>query len=300
MQGTVSQIVALVIEGNAALRGVPSRGLGDHHSTMAFCEYVRFVDLARTSGGWSERPIASSPREWFHYLLDREVTALRMAYGPSNDPNVDGKAVTDRMLVGFVGGGGRWTVQADRPNGSDHWEGRWTVGDQERQDRRIWQVTYGRIAKNRRSSPQQEPDLAAARDEFSRALKEIGEFASGQKLDGFAQCFERGLHDLSATSDFNGYHKEFVDSQLLSLNAIQLLSAAQSAWVFGGMGSWNDLGFSGKTQVRYEQLSETLYQIINQAIVLAANSSAAPHGQEVRDPTVTGNVRPRPWWKIFG
>src|SRR5690606_33835004 len=145
MQGTIAQIVALVIEGNAALRGALSSGLSAQHSTMTFCEFVRFVELAKTPTGWSARPVADSPNAWFRYLRERKVNALRMVYGPSNDPKVDGKKVTDRMLVGFVGGGGRWLIMADKPTSSDYWESRWNVGDQEREDRRIWRVTYGRF-----------------------------------------------------------------------------------------------------------------------------------------------------------
>jgi hypothetical protein len=276
MQGSISQIVALVIEGNAVLRGIPSRGLDAHHSTTGFCEFVHFVDLAKSATGWSERPIAASPNEWFRYLAERQVTALRMAYVASNDANVDGKAVTDRMLAGFVRGGGRWLLQADNAKGADLWEGRWIVGDRDRMDRRIWQVTYGRVARNRPAEPQPKSDLGAVRDEFSRVLSDIGTFASEQKLDGFAQCFERALADLSATSDFNGFHREFANPHLLPVNAIQLLSASQSAWVFGGMGSWNDMGFARDTKTRYDQLSDALYRVINQAIVVATNSSAFP------------------------
>lgn len=300
MQGTISQIVALVIQGNAALRGTPSSGLSDQHSTMVFCEFVRFVDLAKTPTGWSERPVADSPNAWFQYLLERNVTALHMAYGPSEDPNVDGKTVTDRMLVGFVGGGGRWLIQADKPNSSDHWESRWSVGDQKRQDQRIWHVTYGRVAKNRPVSLRDEPDLTALRNELAAVLKDIREFASEQGLDGFAKCFERALEDLFSESDFNGFHKELANLELIPLGAIQLLSAAQSAWVFGGMGSWNDLGFEGEAQSRYERLSEALYSVINQAIVGATNSSASLLRSSVGVEVAGGNAKQRPWWKIFG
>jgi hypothetical protein len=40
------------------------------------------------------------------------------------------------------------------------------------------------------------------------------------------------------------------------------------------MGSWNDLGFSGEAQARYDRLSEELFQLFNQAIATAANSTA--------------------------
>ncbi len=59
--------------------------------------------------------------------------------------------------------------------------------------------------------------------------------------------------------------------------------------VFGGMGSWNDIGFEGDDQVLYDRLSEDLYRLLNVAIVAAANASASP----------IGKGEPKPWWKVW-
>ncbi|WP_374626443.1 hypothetical protein [Pandoraea sp.] len=300
MQGTIAQIVALVLEGNAVLRDVDSPGMGMEHSANTFCEFVHFVDLDKTPTGWSERQIAADPTAWFRYLKEHGFIELRMSHGPSNDPNVDGVTVTDRMLVGFVGGGGVWSVQANKPNSSDYWAARWVVGDQQSADRRIWRVTYGRVAGNRPPSEIEQVDLQSLRDQFCDVLMRVEAFATQKGLDGFAACFARGLEDLSAESPIHGFHKEFANSSLISRDAIQLLSAAQSSWVFGGMGSWNDLGFDGEDQATYESLSEALYRISNRAIVAATNTSAM--GSICRAASTRNSVGPmkRPWWKIFG
>ncbi|MCC6989411.1 MAG: hypothetical protein IT181_10455 [Acidobacteria bacterium] len=60
----------------------------------------------------------------------------------------------------------------------------------------------------------------------------------------------------------------------MSVDSLRLLAAARAAWVFGGMGSWNDQGFEGETQAQYEQLSDDLYRLLNTAIVTAANAGA--------------------------
>ncbi|MCC6412891.1 MAG: hypothetical protein IT270_14600 [Saprospiraceae bacterium] len=58
-----------------------------------------------------------------------------------------------------------------------------------------------------------------------------------------------------------------------SHTALQLLYAADSAWVFGGMGSWNDQSFEDKeVNGRYERLSALLYNAINGAIMAAVNN----------------------------
>lgn len=300
MQGTIAHVVALVLEGNAVLRGVESSGLGMEHSANRFCEFVRFVDLDETPAGWSETQVAADPTEWFRQLKEDGFTELRMSRQPSNHANVDGAEVTDRMLVGFIGGGGQWSVQANKPDRSDQWVARWAIGDQQAPDRRIWRVTYGRVAMDRPPTEVEQIDLAALRDRFRDVLVQIQAFATRKGLDGFAACFAGGLEDLATESPAHGFHKEFANPSLIPREAIQLLSAAQSAWVFGGMGSWNDLGFDGEDQATYERLSEELYRISNEAIVAATNTSAT--GSICRTTPERDSPGPskRPWWKALG
>jgi hypothetical protein len=60
----------------------------------------------------------------------------------------------------------------------------------------------------------------------------------------------------------------------MPLEAKQLLGAVQAAWVFGGMGSWNDLGFDGDDQQEYDKLSIELFLLLNQAICSAINTTS--------------------------
>jgi hypothetical protein len=53
-----------------------------------------------------------------------------------------------------------------------------------------------------------------------------------------------------------------------------MLDAAQSAWVFGGMGSWNDLGFAGAEQKEYERVSKHLYAALTDAICAWSRGSS--------------------------
>jgi hypothetical protein len=51
------------------------------------------------------------------------------------------------------------------------------------------------------------------------------------------------------------------------------MAASSSAWVFGGMGSWNDIGFPDKQKEdEYDRLSAELYEVINECYVAVANS----------------------------
>ena len=53
-----------------------------------------------------------------------------------------------------------------------------------------------------------------------------------------------------------------------------MLQAAMASWVFGGMGSWNDLGFDGAAREEYEKVSADLYGILNEVIAVAASGTA--------------------------
>jgi hypothetical protein len=42
------------------------------------------------------------------------------------------------------------------------------------------------------------------------------------------------------------------------------------------MGSWNDLGFQGDLQQKYDSLSDRLFVLSNEAICAAVNDGASP------------------------
>lgn len=270
MQGTIAQVIALTVYGSAFLNATSelSQGFYPANSTFGFCEYVRFVDLQRNGDKWEEIPYAPDPVAWFERLRHDGAVTLRIISGPSGK-----NRFADRMLVGFVGGGGRWLIEATGSVSSDYWEGRWQVGEKGRTDRKIWRVTYGRIARDQPSSEKKTEDLEYLKQKLAQNLSRIAEFARAKHLDSFAKAFESGISRLMSQSPYSDlHHADIAPMHVLPLSAHQLLGAAQNAWVFGGMGSWNDLGFAGEDQARYEELSEQLYQHLNKSIVAAANS----------------------------
>jgi hypothetical protein len=52
----------------------------------------------------------------------------------------------------------------------------------------------------------------------------------------------------------------------------QLLAASVAGFVFGGMGSWNDHGFSDReSQARYERVTSQLYAAVMEGMATAVN-----------------------------
>jgi hypothetical protein len=277
MQGTIAQAVALTTHGNASLlgppSGVPQRFFPDN-STFTFCESVRFVSLKRVLFRLREQPYAETPAAWFDRLRQDGVRRLRLAYGPTQVKGAGSTGMSDRMSVAFIGGGGRWLLEAIATDRSDFWEGRWETGDRERADQKIWRVTYGRIGGGTSTGNDLPLDLGALTDRLRASLEAIRAFASGHDLEPFVSAFDKARAALMSNEPLvDVYHKDLLPPGASPLSAARLLAAAQHAWVFGGMGSWNDMGFEGDDQRVYDRVSEELFQLLNAVIVASANTA---------------------------
>src|SRR5258708_16386767 len=72
------------------------------------------------------------------------------------------------------------------------------------------------------------------------------------------------------------YHPDVLPADGYSLSARQLMAASVAAFVFGGMGSWNDTGFADREmQARYERVTRQLYIAVMDGLVTAVNASVS-------------------------
>ncbi len=271
MNGPLAQIVALTCHGNASLQGADAGEFFSKNSTCVFCDRVAFVVVERSFlGKPKEKEVAKTPEEWFTYLRSSRALGVRLSRTPQNIPRI-----SDRMSAGLVGGGGTWSMEVLLPNNrSQFWIARWEVWNQHAPEQRIWRVTYGRVSE-RATIQSKAADLQSTADALAEALRDIHAFSTGQHLEGFTQRFADALDTLeSGGKNLHGYHKDLAPADHLPVAAMSTLDACQKAWVFGGMGSWNDMGFDGDDQKEYERVSEQLFRVVNQAISEAANQSS--------------------------
>jgi hypothetical protein len=270
MNGPIAQIVALTCYGNAFLQGVEVGEFFPKISTCTFCDRVTFVSIEKSFlRKLQEKEVATTPQEWFRFLKSTGAFGIRLSMRPHNDPNI-----SDRMAAGFVGGGGTWSMEVLLPkNRSEFWIARWEVLNQDAPEQRIWRVSYGRVSQKATTNSQID-DLQRTVARLTQTLREIHLFSAKQDCEGFTQCFADALDTLdSGGKNLHGYHKDLAPGGHLSDQALTILDACQKAWVFGGMGSWNDMGFDGEDQKEYERVSEQLFQTLNRAISEAANQS---------------------------
>jgi hypothetical protein len=270
LQGTIAQAVALAIFGNDIIRGYSRENFWPDSTVFKFCKVVRFVALSGEATKPTESPFAEDPMQWISRLRDEGTTRLRLHAVAHND-----RGISDRMSVGFVGGGGRWLIETQQARVSDVWQARWQVVNKDDPDQKIWEVAYFRIDQGRSHIPLQTKSLTALRQDLMTVLSKIEAFAARQKLEHFAGVFRkaRGLlssdHPLAET-----YHSDLAPTPAMPLEAKQLLGAVQAAWVFGGMGTWNDLGFDGDDQRESDALSGELFLLLNQALCSAINTAS--------------------------
>ena len=278
MLGTVAQAIALTAFGNAFLedpRAISSPPFYPSNSTFQFCEYVRFVDMTASGGSVEETAWAADPIAWVDRLKKEGSHALQLHYDAVGAKTAGAYPVAERMLAGFAGGAGRWLIEVIGPRGSDYWEARWELGDRSRADRKIWRVTHGRIARDQVTQTASPDDLENLKDRLYTTLSEIQGYAAAHRLESFAAIFATSRSQLTAEAP--GKDVDYSDLALngqLSVSARQLLAASQLGWVFGGMGSWNDIPHDQSDQ-EYEWLSEELFALLNRTYVAVANTTAS-------------------------
>jgi hypothetical protein len=269
MNGPIAQLAALTCHGNAFLAGRDFAQFFPLNSTCQFCDRIEFVEFEADATGKPVRKLlAANPDDWIHELPIREVDGLRLLFGPRNDPNI-----SDRMSAGFASGGHVWTMEVIRDDGqSEYWTTDWRVWDRDAPDRRIWHVSY-RLDITKPSQPYQGRNLTIVKQAFRDSLTEIREFAERHTEGAFAENFAEALEALDDSTADVGYHKDIAVPGQLSADAESLLKASMRAWVFGGMGSWNDMGFEQPVQTEYENISDRLFEVVHEAIEASITST---------------------------
>jgi len=268
MTGTVAQLVALTSHGNAFLRGRPTNLFFPQNSTFQFCNTVEFLQLNPDKVGFTEELLADSPPKWLDFLKSKNCARLKLSHLTTSNPQAP-----DHKLAAFIGGGGRWLIESVYKIDADFWEARWQANKPTDPNKQIWRVSYGAVARNTKRTADSIQNLTFIKRQLAEILKCICDFARKHQLDNFAACFQGGLNCLADNHALEKtYHKDLVPAGWYSTEAEQILAAVSTAWVFGGMGSWNDLGFDGEDNKLYEDLSAQLYSKISQSIEAAVNS----------------------------
>jgi hypothetical protein len=262
MNGELAEAVALVAHGNAGLPGSDKAQLVGFEETNSTFQYVRSVTF-ETQSGRRRSSSVTSVASWLDYLRRGRFQKLSLMAG-----GVAPVAFADQGTWGILGHG-RGEVEA--------WYPRWEVNrdgvDPAETKPRIWEVAYRSSA--RRGHVAVEPiDLLARSRELESAVGSAIEFAvTNDILTNFVPWFEQAQALQSSDNPVIEWHPDLLPPVGYSLQARRLLASATRSWVFGGMGSWNDIGFSEPAlRDRYQTVSNDLYQAVIDSIRDATNS----------------------------
>lgn len=248
MLGILDLHLGLALWGNAVLQGHPldlRRDFFPHHELFSFTKRVEFVSCGS--------PFAADPNEWIEKLREDQVVRFGVAVledSSSWETLAKIKVLTPASLV--------------------HWSATW-----ERADRSQWRVEYHEMeaAQDLIGPFQADPRrlLEAVRSSLrtmSRFAHEVGDLPLSEWMTAITNEVGRASETSFAPPGFLGQEHD------------QLLRAVRSAWVFGGMGTWDDMSLCGSNRTRHELLRKKHIGLILRSIACVADAglSSAPPG----------------------
>ncbi len=270
MNDLIADTVAMACHLNAKVRGVSCPPIAQNEVVFNFHHSVEFWDAKQKllSRKFELELVSTDPDEWIDDQIRRGTTQASLAYKPSPKGTRE-----DRMTAGFVGGGGKFLLVLQKWNASEIWHSMTKVEDKDDPEQKIWKTGFF-FASSQAEPPPKHRSVALVSSDLRGALVAIHAFAEKQDINDFAKTFREALDRLDADDPLAGcYYRPVIPDGLLSLEARRLFAAAELPFVFGAMGSWNDLGFHRDEQLQeeYSTLSDRLFALSNEAICVAVN-----------------------------
>lgn len=261
MDTALAQIITFVAFGNAFLAGSDSDTpkLEPSHSTLKFVRSLSFVRQGEAGA------MPMEPEQWFADLRVRRTRRLRLAR------MLRSLDLPSHIAVSFANGGD-YVIEAEAPSAWEIWVPRWRASGAPAADVKPWDVEYfGYPIPGPAGTVPVSLGVAAAN--LGSCLKSAQEFAERVGAEPWQKVFRAASASLASTDLTVSWHPDMVPPGAYGLDARRLFAAASASWVFGGMGSWNDMGFSdASTQREYSELTANLYDAVMDALVTAAST----------------------------
>ena len=214
---------------------------------------------------------ANTIDEWFNKLKLDGCQEIRLSYFPNIPLALNEEKLEEFKLAGFVGGGGKRYIKTIFRNHCDFWESKERVTDANAPNQKIWSVNYNRVIWGESIQDEQKYNIDDIRAKLESALQAIAAFAKMESLSFWEEWFLTAIDLLDSRKQSERIYNMLPENHFSS-NVIQLLASADKAWCFGGMGSWNDIGFfETEKNTLYKKLSSDLYNVVNESYTAVAN-----------------------------
>jgi hypothetical protein len=277
MDGELALAIALTNHGNAFLSDPMSAAieLSDRNSAFRYLESIAFAErkskrsfvalerqVAKEAIGQFGSTTGTGPTAaWFLMLRRRKATHLELN-------KVSLKSDLPERFRAAFSGGQQWAVQSSYHKALEVWLPKWTHTG----GAKPWRVRVEGEFLRAPLAPWW-PALEHARVALEKSVRKAAEFCERVDEDWFAQRFRESLVLLESEKPDPPYYPDIVTDRFPQRVGRRVLAAGARAWLFGGMGSFNDLGFEDQaTRQEYEDLADELWGSVMNAIFSSVNT----------------------------
>jgi hypothetical protein len=265
VNGELAALIAVVLHGNAwfanPISDPPS--LERDNSTYRYVQSLTFMQPKHGLLRRERRYVGTA--EWLSFMRSEGVTALALF-----NPTETAGELPAPIATSFANGVPRGVVTDG--NAQTLWSSNWQTDGSDHLRGEIWRVTmtsYG-LAPGPAARPRSAADAFASLQEAVKAARAL---ATENNLDDWVDWFGKALSVSTSPDPEVPYNPDIAPTGWLSLEQQQLLAFAVQAWVFGGMGSWNDIWLEDESQGdRYREVTEQLYRAVIAALVAVTNA----------------------------
>ena len=209
---------------------------------------------------------------WLEGARERAIHRFWLSIPEPGGLTIDGQAIPGHVLAAFAGAAESFLLGTSAEQSQELWRASWVVADEKGPDQRIWDVDYHGVPLDDPVVPFR-PEISASAHRLIVALEKIERFARGQQLTTWAGLFADARILGEAEHPQPPSPPDMLPAVGFPAAARQLLAMATRAWVFGGMGSWNDLAFADQEEEdEYNLLSAELHSSVVGAFVAAVNA----------------------------
>lgn len=260
------QLAALVAHGNAALAGDAEAGVRvDAGPTF---QYVREIQFEQQEGSPPATTYAGSgARGWFRHLAESGVTALWLDSRPLAVPTL-----APHLLAAWANGS-RASIVTEGVEPRLRWIASSSVDRAPTEtDKRVWTVRC--IGRPDVANLAPRPTIAEATAVLEAAARAVRDLARRIDETFWAGYLDRALARLAGDDDAATPYHDDVLPPSAELDRRRLLAGAAGAYVFGGMGTWNDTGpppDDDEANAEYDRVTPALYSAILDAVAAAVN-----------------------------
>ena len=261
----LAQIVTLITHGNEYL------SLSQKDIFELFPLHLTFMNVCDVSFHKGKKPddilersqvVAKEPHSWFLHLETEGIQYLKLGI-------VSFKSHPQEQVTSKYAGNGTRVIQTDKQT---CWQSHWSLKNPRDPQGRIWAVGYWEGSNLPVITSF--PDIKTAYQDLESSLTEAQIYSKKCMID-WEKYFAEAIELLNCPNPVPPYYTDLLPDTYENIKGRQLLAGALKAWVFGGMGSWNDVYITDPLQIKeYQQISTNLYKAIIQSVFAVTNSTA--------------------------